>query len=111
MAIEQLGPVSGRWSVLRDAMKHAPGKRVSCGRETNGGAGGAFSLPVDISETEKRVCGPCISAGGQAGRPPAHGSAVIPWTIRGETKAEEEKKGHTWHVPRSARSGSFPAFP
>jgi HSP20 family protein len=63
------------------------------------------ALPLDVAETENDF----IVHASLPGLKPedvhitVHGDTV---TIRGETKAEEEKKGKTWHI-RERRFGTF----
>ena len=68
------------------------------------GAGGLATLPLDVHETDSEFV---IKASLPGIKPEdvqitVHGDTV---TIRGETKAEEEKKGETWHL-RERRHGS-----
>jgi HSP20 family protein len=68
-------------------------------------AGGLATLPLDVTETE----GEFVVKASLPGAKPEdvqitiHGDTL---TIRGESKAEEEKKGQTWHL-RERRYGSF----
>jgi HSP20 family protein len=67
--------------------------------------GGAATLPLDVSETENEFV---VKASLPGLRPEdvqitAHGDTL---TIRGETKAEEEKKGAHYHL-RERRFGRF----
>jgi len=66
---------------------------------------GLAALPLDISETENDYV---IKASLPGVKPEdvqitVHGDTL---TIRGETRAEEDQKGQTWHL-RERRSGSF----
>ena len=67
--------------------------------------GGTAMLPLDVAETE----GEFVIKASLPGIKPedvhitAHGDAI---TIRGESKAEEEKKGTHWHL-RERRVSSF----
>ncbi len=68
-------------------------------------AGGAAALPLDVVENENAFV---IKASLPGLKPEEvqitiHGDTV---TIRGETRAEEEKKGDTWHL-RERRFGTF----
>src|SRR4051812_26738345 len=67
--------------------------------------GGQASLPIDVSETEDAFV---VKASLPGVKPDdvqitVHGDTL---TIRGESKAEEEKKGEHWHL-RERRFGSF----
>jgi len=66
---------------------------------------GHAALPLDVSETEDafvvRASLPGIKP--EDVQITVHGDTL---TIRGESKAEEEKKGEHWHL-RERRSGSF----
>ena len=103
MAIERWSPLHEMVS-LRDAMNSLlqesfvrPGGR--------GGRGSFATLPLDVHETDSEF----VVKGSLPGIKPedvhitVHGDTV---TIRGETKADEEKKGQTWHL-RERRHGSF----
>jgi len=107
MAIQVWDPVREMVS-LRDAMNSLlqdsyvrPG-----GMSTDGGAaGGAAMLPLDISENENEFI---VRASLPGIRPEdvqitAHGDTL---TIRGEMKAEQEKKGEQFHL-RERRYGVF----
>ncbi len=66
---------------------------------------GTATLPLDVSETENEFV---IKASLPGVKPEdvqitVHGDTL---TIRGECKAEEEKKGEQWHL-RERRFGSF----
>ena len=69
------------------------------------GAKALASLPLDVSETESEYVVKASLPGIKPGdvQITVHGDTL---TIRGETKAEEEKKGQTWHL-RERRHGSF----
>ena len=69
------------------------------------GAGGPTTLPLDVAETENEFV---VKASLPGIKPEdvqitVHGDTL---TIRGESKAEEEKQGRTWHL-RERRSGVF----
>jgi len=103
MAIERWDPFREAIS-LRDAMNSLlqesfirPGNLLA--------QDATFSLPLDISETEDNYV---VNASLPGVKPEdvqitVHGDTL---TIRGESKAEEEKKGQTWHL-RERRFGSF----
>jgi len=103
MAIERWDPFREMVS-LRDAMNTL--LQESFVRPGGAGSpGGAVSLPLDVSETENEFV---IHASLPGIKPDdiqitIHGDTL---TIRGESKAEEEKKGQTWHL-RERRTGSF----
>ena len=66
---------------------------------------GVATLPLDIGETEEEYV---VKASLPGVKPEevqitVHGDTL---TIRGTSKAEEEKKGHTWHL-RERRFGMF----
>jgi HSP20 family protein len=104
MAIERWEPLRDVVS-LRDAMNTLlqesfirPGQMMLAG-------GGHAALPLDVSESEDEFV---VRASLPGVRPDdvqitVHGDTVM---IRGECKAEEEKKGETWHL-RERRAGSF----
>jgi len=103
MAIERWDPFREAVS-LRDAMNSLfqesfvrPGSMPA--------QDGAMALPLDISETEDdyvvRASLPGIKP--EDVQITVHGDTL---TIRAESKAEEEKKGQTWHI-RERRVGSF----
>jgi HSP20 family protein len=103
MSIERWEPFREMVS-LRDAMNSLLQESfVRPG--TASGAGGLATLPLDVRETETEF----VVKGSLPGIKPedvqitVHGDTV---TIRGETKAEEEKKGQTWHL-RERRHGTF----
>jgi HSP20 family protein len=103
MAIERWDPLRDMVS-LRDAVSSLlqesfvrPGGMA--------GTGGSSTLPLDVHETENDFV---VTASLPGIKPEdvqitVHGDTV---TIRGESKADEEKKGQTWHL-RERRSGSF----
>jgi len=103
MAIERWDPFREAIS-LRDAMNSLlqesfvrPGGMPS--------PDGHGTLPLDISETENEFV---VKASLPGVKPEdvqitVHGDAL---TIRGESKAEEEKKGEHWHL-RERRFGAF----
>jgi len=103
MAIERWDPFREAIS-LRDAMNSL--LQESFVRPGNGMAtGGATALPLDVSETEHEYT---VRASLPGIKPDdvqvtVHGDTL---TIRGESKAEEEKKGENWLL-RERRSGSF----
>jgi HSP20 family protein len=103
MAIERWDPFREAVS-LRDAMNSL--LQDSFVRPFAGQAGGtAAALPLDISENENEFV---VKASLPGVRPDdvqitVHGDTL---TIRGESKSEEEKKGHTWHL-RERRFGAF----
>jgi len=105
MAIERWDPFREMVS-LREAMNSL--LQESFVRPGNlpgpGGLQGA-TLPLDVHETENDYV---IQASLPGIKPDdvqitVHGDTVI---IRGESKADEEKKGQTWHL-RERRFGSF----
>ncbi len=102
MAIERWDPFREAVS-LRDAMNSL--LQESFVRPGVAAGTGAMSLPLDISETENEFV---VKASLPGVKPDdvqitVHGDTL---TIRAETKAEEEKKGETWHV-RERRFGTF----
>jgi HSP20 family protein len=102
MAIERWDPFREAVS-LRDAMNSL--LQESFIRPGGAAPGGTTSLPLDVCETEHDF----VIHGSLPGVKPddvritVHGDTL---TIRGDTKAEEEKKGQTWHV-RERRFGTF----
>jgi HSP20 family protein len=103
MAIERWNPFHEAVS-LRDAMNSLlqesfvrPGGTLA--------AGGSAILPLDVTETE----GEFVVKASLPGVKPddvqitVHGDTV---TLRGETRAEEDKAGQTWHL-RERRYGTF----
>jgi HSP20 family protein len=70
-----------------------------------GGAGDQATLPIDVSETEDAF----VVKASMPGVKPDDVQITIQGdtlSIRGESKAEEEKKGAQWHV-RERRFGAF----
>jgi HSP20 family protein len=99
-----------RWDPFRDviSLREALNSLVAESFVRPGGppsTGGAATLPLDVAETE----GEFIIKASLPGIKPedvqitVHGDTL---TIRGESKAEEEKKGTHWHV-RERRVNSF----
>ena len=103
MAIERWDPFREVVS-LRDAMNSLLQESfVRPGGEPR--AGGFATLPLDVAETENEFV---VKASLPGIKPEdvqitVHGDTL---TIRGESKAEEEKQGQTWHL-RERRSGAF----
>jgi len=103
MAIERWDPFREAVS-LRDAMNSL--LQESFVRPTGMLAqNGSASLPLDVSETEDAFV---VKASLPGIRPEdvqitVHGDTL---TIRGESKAEEEKKGEHWHI-RERHFGAF----
>jgi len=103
MSIERWDPFSEAVS-LREAMNTL--LQDSFVRPGNMPArGGHATLPLDVSENENEFV---VKASLPGVRPDdvqitVHGDTL---TIRGETKAEEEKKGERWHV-RERRYGAL----
>jgi HSP20 family protein len=102
MAIERWDPLRDMVS-LRDAVSSL--LQESFVRPGGIGSAGPVAPPLDVHETETEFV---VKASLPGVKPEdvhitAHGDTV---TIRGETRAEEEKKGQTWHL-RERRSGSF----
>jgi HSP20 family protein len=104
MAIDRWDPFREMVS-LRDAVNSL--LQESFVRPGGPGAGEATAarLPLDISENENEFV---VKASLPGVKPEdvqitVHGDTV---TIRGESKADEEKKGQTWHV-RERRFGAF----
>jgi len=103
MAIERWDPFRDMIS-LRDAMNSL--LQESFVRPAGlGGGDGPARVPTDVRETEDNFV---IHASLPGVRPDdvqitAHGDTV---TIRGESRADEEKKGETWHL-RERRFGQF----
>jgi len=106
MAIERWDPFREAVS-LRDAVNSL--FQESFVRPDNlmptAGADGARPLPLDIRETPEAFV---VEASLPGATPEdvevtVHGDTL---TIRGETKAEQERQGETWHL-RERRSGSF----
>jgi HSP20 family protein len=105
MAIERWDPLRDVVS-LRDAMNTLLQESfIRPGQMMLAGGGGHAALPLDVSESEDEFV---VRASLPGVRPDdvqitVHGDTVM---IRGESKAEEEKKGETWHL-RERRAGSF----
>jgi len=105
MSIERWDPFRETIS-LRDAMNSL--LQESFVRPAGVGAparAASFALPLDVSETENEFI---VKASLPGARPEdvqitVHGDTL---TIRGESKAEEEKKGAQWHI-RERRFGAF----
>lgn len=103
MAIERWDPFRDVVS-LREAMNSLlQDSFVRPGSPLSGAAPGGF--PIDVSENENEFV---IHAQLPGVKPDdvqitVHGDTVL---LRGESKAEEEKKGQTWHV-RERRFGTF----
>ena len=105
MAIERWDPFREAVS-LRDAVNSL--FQESFVRSNNlipAAAGGATPLPLDVRETPEAFV---VEASLPGIRPEdvevtVHGDTL---TIRGETRAEEETQGETWHL-RERRSGAF----
>jgi HSP20 family protein len=102
MAVERWDPFREAVS-LSDAFGHL--LRDSFVRPGTLMQGTASSLPLDIVENENEFV---VKASLPGLKPEqvqitVHGDTL---TIRGETKAEEEKKGETWHL-RERRYGAF----
>ena len=103
MAIERWDPFREAIS-LRDAMNSLlqesfvrPGGMQ--------GQGGQATLPLDITETENEF----VVKASLPGVKPDDVEIIVQGdtlTIRGESKAEEEKKGEHWHL-RERRFGAF----
>src|SRR3954470_22927189 len=102
MAIERWDPFREAIS-LRDAMNSL--LQESFVRPGGTGQGALSTLPLDVTETENDFV---VKASLPGVKPEdveitVHGDTL---TIRGESKAEEEKKGEQWHL-RERRFGSF----
>jgi len=102
MAIERWDPFREAIS-LRDAMNSL--LQESFVRPGGMGQNSQGTLPLDITETENEFV---VKASLPGVKPEdvqitVHGDTL---TIRGETKAEEEKKGEQWHL-RERRYGAF----
>ncbi len=69
------------------------------------GSGSAFVLPIDVRETPESF----VVEASLPGIDPDNVNVTIhgdTLTIQGETKAEEERKGETWHI-RERRFGTL----
>jgi len=105
MAIERWDPFREAIS-LRDAMNSLLQESfIRPGNLLAQDGSSTSALPLDISETEDHYV---VKASLPGVKPEdvqitVHGDTL---TIRGESKAEEEKKGQTWHL-RERRFGSF----
>ena len=103
MAIERWDPFRDVVS-LREAMNSL--LQDSFVRPATGlAAGGGGTFPLDVAENENEFV---LHAQLPGVKPEevqitVHGDTVL---IRGETKAEEDRKGQTWHV-RERRFGAF----
>jgi HSP20 family protein len=103
MAVERWDPFREMVS-LRDAMNSLLQESFVRPGGLQGG-GGTATLPLDVKETDHEFV---VKASLPGVKPEdvqitVHGDTV---TIRGESKAVEEKKGETWHM-RERRYGSF----
>jgi HSP20 family protein len=105
MAIERWDPFRDVVS-LREAMNSLlQDSFVRPSGALSGGVQGGGGFPLDVAENENEFV---LHAQLPGVKPEevqitVHGDTVL---IRGETKAEEEKKGQTWHV-RERRFGTF----
>jgi len=104
MAIERWSPFQEAVS-LREAMNSLLQESFVRPGAASSQDGGYFALPLDICETENDFV---IRASLPGVKPDdvditVHGDTL---TIRGETKAEEDKKGEHWHF-RERRYGGF----
>lgn len=102
MAIERWDPIRETIS-LRDAMNSL--LQESFVRPGGMGQVSQATLPLDVTETENEFV---VKASLPGVKPEdvqitVHGDTL---TIRGESKAEEEKEGEHWHL-RERRFGSF----
>ena len=102
MAIERWDPFREAIS-LRDAMNSL--LQESFVRPGGMGQPGQSTLPLDVTENESEFV---VKASLPGVKPEdvqitVHGDTL---TIRGESKAEEEKKGEHWHL-RERRFGTF----
>lgn len=102
-----------RWDPFRDvvSLSDAVGSLLRESFVRPGAVGGpglmaaVTALPLDVSETENEF----VVKASLPGVPPdavhitVHGDTL---TIRGETHAQEEKQGETWHL-RERRHGAF----
>jgi len=104
MAIERWDPFREAIS-LRDAMNSLLQESYIRPGAMNGQNGGATTLPLDVTENENEFM---VRASLPGVKPDdvqitVHGNTL---TIRGESHAEEEKKGEHWHL-RERRHGAF----
>jgi len=104
MAIERWDPFRETIS-LRDAMNSLLQESFIRPGGMQGQNGGATTLPLDIAENENEFV---VKASLPGVKPEdvqitVHGNTL---TIRGESRAEEEKKGEHWHI-RERRHGAF----
>ena len=99
-----------RWEPFRDmiSLREALNSLLAESFVRQGGppsTGGATTLPLDVAETE----GEFVIKASLPGIKPEDVHITVygdTLTIRGESKAEEEKKGTHWHV-RERRVSSF----
>jgi HSP20 family protein len=96
-----------RWDPFRDvvSLRDAMNSLLQESFVRPNGGPGTLALPLDVVESEQDFV---VKASLPGVKPDdvqisIHGDML---TIRGETKAEQEKKGDTWHV-RERRHGSF----
>lgn len=98
-----------RWDPFRDAVSLSDAfnslLRESYVRPGGGAAPAPLALPLDVCENENDFV---VKASLPGVKPEevqitVHGDTV---TLRGESKAETESKGQTWHV-RERRHGAF----
>src|SRR3954454_14357307 len=104
MTLERWDPFREAIS-LRDAMNTLLQESFVRPGGLSNSNGQAATLPLDVSETEDAFV---VKASLPGIRPEdvqitVHGDTL---TIRGESKAEEEKKGEHWHL-RKRRFGSY----
>lgn len=101
--------VAERWDPFREVVSLSDAVnsllRESFVRPGAGMSGGLAALPLDVVENENEFV---VRASLPGIKPEdvqitVHGDTL---TIRGEQKAEEEKKGETWHL-RERRLGAF----
>ena len=103
MAIERWDPFRDVVS-LREAMNSLlQDSFVRPATGLAGGGGGPFPLDVAENENEFVLHAQLPGVKPEEVQITVHGDTVL---IRGETKAQEEKKGQTWHV-RERRFGAF----
>jgi HSP20 family protein len=98
-----------RWDPFRDVVSLSDAVnsllRESFVRPGAAGTANALALPLDVAENENEF----VVKASLPGVSPedvqitVHGDTL---TIRGETKAEQEKKGEQWHL-RERRYGAF----